>query len=144
MSAASLLRPAIHRTKRLGISGKALIAREILVEYARVWWSLRRRGLRATLAAVDRPVEGDDPRERLIGLRMGRAVDRTLAALPSDSRCLIRAVVLARVLARRGVGCRVVLGVKTAPAFSAHAWVEYRGLPLLPAGDFAHGRLTEL
>lgn len=139
-----LLRPAFEDSRRLSRGGKALVVLEILAEYPRAWWGLRRKGLRATLAAVARPAESDDPRQRVVGVRMGRAVDRTLAALPSDSRCLIRAVVLARVLARRGVGSRVVLGVKAAPDFTAHAWVEHRGLPLLPAGDYARGRLTEL
>lgn len=142
---ASLLRPALSdASQRLGPGGRALVVLEILAEYASVWWGLRRNGLRATLAAVARPPEGDDPREHVVGVRMGRAVDRTLAALPSDSRCLIRAVVLARILGRRGVGSRVVLGVKAGPDFTAHAWVEHCGLPLLAPGDFAHGRLTEL
>lgn len=139
-----MLRPAVDRSPGLDRGDKALVVLEILAEYARVWWGLRRKGLRDTLAAVARPAERDDARERMIGMRMGRAVNRTLDPLPSDSRCLIRAVVLARVLARRGVGTRVVLGVKAAPEFSAHAWVEHRGVPLLPAGDYARGKLTEL
>ena len=144
MRSASLLRPAFSDSERLSLGRKGMVVLEILSEYVRVWWGLRHTGLRATLAAVARPAETDDPRERVVGLRMGRAVDRTLTALPSDSRCLIRAVVLARVLARRGVGSRVVLGVRAAPDFTAHAWVEHRGLPLLPAGDYAQGRLIEL
>lgn len=144
MSSASSARPASDDARRLGLGGKALVVLEILAQYAHVWWGLRHKGLRATLAAVARPAESDDPHERVVGLRMGRAVNRTLAALPSDSRCLIRAVVLAKLLARRGVGSRVVLGVRAAPDFTAHAWVEHRGLPLLPAGDYARGRLIEL
>jgi hypothetical protein len=144
MRSASLLRPGFRASRRLSLGRKVLVVLEILSEYVRVWWGLRHAGWRATLAAVPRPPERDDPRERLVGLRMGRAVDRTLTALPSDSRCLIQAVVLARVLARRGVGSRVVLGVRAAPDFTAHAWVEHRGVPLLPAGDYARGRLIEL
>jgi len=144
MTSASVPRPALNHSRPLGLGDKALVMLEILAEYASVWWGLRRKGLRATLAAVARPTQSDDPHERAIGVRMGRAVDRTLAALPSDSRCLIRAVVLARVLARRGVGSRVVLGVKAAPDFTAHAWVEHCGFPLLPARDYARGRLIEL
>jgi len=119
------------------------LAGEILVEYLLASWTLRRRGLRAALAGVPRPSERDDPLEHEISMRMGRAVDRTLSRLPSDPRCLIRAVVLARVLARHGIGSRVVLGVQSAPEFTAHAWVEHRGLPLLPAGDYQRGRLAE-
>ena len=122
---------------------KLRLVREIVVEYVRATWTLRRRGLGAALAEVPRPSERDDPLEHEISMRMGRAVDRTLSSLPSDPRCLIRAVVLARVLARHGIGSRLVLGVQAAPEFTAHAWVEHRGLPLLPAGDYQRGRLAE-
>jgi hypothetical protein len=140
----SVLRADFDDDRRLGTGGKVLVVLEILAEYPRVWWGLRTKGLHPTLAAVARPPESDDPRHRVVAERMGRAVDRTLTALPSDSRCLIRAVVLARVLARRGVGSRVVLGARAAPEFRAHAWVEQRGVPVLPAGDYARGRLVEL
>ena len=122
---------------------KLRLAAEIVLEYVRASWTLRRHGLEAALAAMPRPSEGDDPRQHEISLRMGRAVDRTLSSLPSDPRCLIRAVVLARVLARRGIGSRLVVGVRTVPEFSAHAWVEHRGMPLLPTGDYQRGRLAE-
>ena len=122
---------------------KLRLAGEIVLEYARANWTLRRKGMQAALEAVPRPVEGDDPREHDVSVRLGHAVDRTLSALPSDPRCLIRAVVLARLLARRGIGSRVVLGVRNAPEFTAHAWVEHGGLPLLPAGDYQQGRLAE-
>jgi hypothetical protein len=138
------MKARLDDSRPLAPSGKALIVVEVLAEYARVWWGLRRTDLRATLDAVARPAERDDPHERLVAARMARAVDRTLATLPSDSRCLIRAVVLARVLARRGIGSRVVLGARAAPDFTAHAWVEHHGVALLPHRDYAAGRLTEL
>ena len=123
---------------------RLLLAAEIVVEYLRARRDLRSGGLEGALAAVERPAERDDPREHETCLRMGRAVDRTLSVLPSDPRCLIRAIVLARVLARRGIGSRLILGVQSVPEFSAHAWVEHRGRPLLPAGDYERGRLAEL
>lgn len=144
MGIAGLPRVRLDDAGSLGPARKVLVAQEILVEYVRVWWSLRRSGLRPTLEAIQRPPERDDPRHRAVGLRMGRAVNRTLGALPSDSRCLIRAVVLTRILARRGVGSRVVLGATREPDFKAHAWVEHCGVPLLPALGYARGRLTEL
>jgi hypothetical protein len=122
---------------------KLRLAGEIVVEYVRASWTLRRHGMQAALAAVPRPSERDDPREHETSVRLGRAVDRTLSALPSDPRCLIRAVVLARLLARRGIGSRLVVGVRNAPEFTAHAWVEHRGMPLLPTGDYQRGRLAE-
>ena len=122
---------------------KLRLAVEILLEYLRAGWTLRRHGLEAALAAVPRPSERDDPGQHETSLRMGRAVDRTLSSLPSDPRCLIRSVVLARLLARRGIGSRLVVGVRAAPEFTAHAWVEHRGSPLLPTGDYQRGRLAE-
>ena len=83
---------------------KLRLAAEIVVEYVRAGRDLRRHGLRAALAAVPRPSERDDPAEHATSVRMGRAVDRTLSCLPSDPRCLIRAIVLARVLARHESG----------------------------------------
>src|SRR5688500_11243078 len=142
MSVAAWLRSSADVSRPLSVTDKLLVAGEIVVEYARARRDLRRDGVRSALAAVPRPAERDEPSEHQPGLGMGRAVDRTLAALPSDSRCLIRALVLARVLARRGVGSRVILGVRSAPDFTAHAWVEHRGRSLQPAGDYREGRLA--
>jgi transglutaminase-like putative cysteine protease len=73
-------------------------------------------------------------------VRLGRAVRRTLAALPGDSRCLVTSLVLIAVLARRGIGASLVIGVRPGKSFGAHAWVEVHGMPALPAvkGKFAH------
>ena len=71
--------------------------------------------------------------------RVARAVRRTLGALPGDSRGLIASLVLIAVLARRGVDTSLVVG-RPRNGFGAHAWVEMRGLPALPAAKdkFAH------
>jgi hypothetical protein len=52
-------------------------------------------------------------------------------------------------LARRGIDSVLVIGVKMQPSFSAHAWVESGGRPLLPPLDYSAGatqssRLVEL
>lgn len=78
------------------------------------------------------------------GLRLGSAVERTLAALPTDSRCLVRSLVLTALLSRRGIASTLVIGVRNESTFAAHAWVEHDGIPLLPAGGFGMGRLVEL
>src|SRR3954452_8617051 len=93
------MRPAWDGSRRLGMAGRAVVGLEIVVEYGRVRRDLRRMGVSDAMAAVTRPAEADDARERTIAFRIGRAVDLTLSALPSDPRCLIRAVVLSRVLA---------------------------------------------
>ena len=76
--------------------------------------------------------------------RLGDAVMRTLALLPGDTRCLVRSLVLTRLLARRGIPAKLVIGARTAPSFLAHAWVEYDHSPVLPPGDGSFGRLTEI
>lgn len=69
---------------------------------------------------------------RRVGIRLARPVRRTLDPLPWDSRCLMSALVLLRMLARRGIVCRLVIGVRPGDVFQAHAWIEHGGSPLLP------------
>jgi hypothetical protein len=63
--------------------------------------------------------------------------------MPFDSRCLIRSLVLVRILARRRIASSLVLGVSTTPAFEAHAWVEHAGVALLPTSA-RFQRLSEM
>ena len=86
---------------------------------------------------------GDEIELRSTGLRLGRAVELTLRKLPVDSRCLVTALVLTRMLARRGIDSTFVLGVRANPSFGAHAWVERNGVALLPTTS-AFTRLSEL
>jgi hypothetical protein len=76
--------------------------------------------------------------------RLGRAVARTLTLVPGDTRCLVRSLVLTRLLARRGIPVKLVIGARAAPEFLAHAWVEYAGDPVLSPGDGSFARLVEL
>lgn len=80
--------------------------------------------------------------ERDLTWRTSWAVRRTLAVLPTDSRCLIRSLVLTRLLARRGIETKLVIGVKPGETFEAHAWVELAGEAVLPVHRFE--RLLEL
>jgi transglutaminase superfamily protein len=75
---------------------------------------------------------------------LGWAVARLLAYVPGDTRCLIRSLVLTRLLARRGIEAKLVIGARATPEFSAHAWVEHDGVPVLDPGDESFGRLVEL
>jgi hypothetical protein len=96
-------------------------------------------------AARDVPAthpRGPDLQEHKMALRLGRAVVKTLRLLPTDSRCLIRSLVLSRILTRRSIPHTLVIGVRKEPEFIAHAWVEHEGFPVLPAGEYT--RLTEL
>jgi Transglutaminase-like superfamily len=77
--------------------------------------------------------------------RLGSTVERTLDLLPTDSSCLTRSVVLARLLSRRGIESSLVIGVGSdGDSFIAHAWVEHRGIPLLDPGRDDLTRLVQL
>jgi hypothetical protein len=124
---------------------KARLAGEILADYVAVRRELRHHSLPAVVAALR---SGGPPRRPLPadGGRLARAVVRTLEPLPLDSRCLMRSLVLLRVLARRGVSGQLVIAVRPQERdqLNAHAWVEVRGQPLLDPAGQDHGRLVTL
>jgi hypothetical protein len=134
---------------RASAIGKVRLATEIVRAYARVRWSLWRGSLPATVETLrgssrraGRSVDVDVERE---GPRLGRAVVRTMDALPSGSRCLMRSLVLLELLSRRGVDSDLVIAVQPSEQLTldAHAWIEVDGQPLLaPAPDY--GRLVTL
>lgn len=126
----------------LGLVAKARLAGEVLVAYVRVRVRLRRDGLSPTVESL-RPV-GPSRVGEAGARRAARAVSSVLALLPTDSRCLVRSLVLIAVLARRGASASLVIGVVPEPRFAAHAWVELGGVPLLKPGDAGDGRLLEL
>jgi hypothetical protein len=137
----------IPHARPLARREKVALVAEILVAYARTRWWLRRRDLPGALRELrstggPRADAPTDPTRT--GRRLGRAVVRTLALLPTDSRCLTRSLVLTNLLARRGIESNLVLGVQPGESFAAHAWVEHDAAPLLDPGDFASRRLTSL
>jgi hypothetical protein len=123
----------------LSLPAKARLAAEVVASYVRV----RRmvggdiRDAVATLrdgAPLDRST-GRPPEAALAqSRRLARAVMLTLRLVPGDTRCLSQSLVLTRMLARRGIGSRLVIGVRPAERFAAHAWVEHGSVPLLPPG----------
>lgn len=124
---------------------KVALVGEILVDYAHCWKNMRRsdpvemvRAARDVNASKRFRIGPPHSEAR----RLGRVVGRVLGVLPTDSRCLIRSLVVTRVLARRGIPSRLVIGVRSKDNFEAHAWVEHEGLPILPPGEFT--RLGEL
>jgi hypothetical protein len=66
-----------------------------------------------------------------------------IGPLPTDSRCLFSSLTVMCMLDRRGIEQTVVIAVRPRP-FSAHAWVEVDGKPVLPDGDPGYERLLEL
>ncbi len=110
----------------------------------------RRELRRAPIASAVAALRSEPPRAAVAAAtveearRLGYAVARTLALMPGDTRCLARSLVLTRLLARRGIPAKLVIGARAAPDFLAHAWVEYDGQPVLSPGDGSFGRLVEL
>jgi hypothetical protein len=133
----------------MSLRAKGLLAAEILVTYIVTRWSLRRAPLPGVVARL-RQVEGARLRGPMVsghGARLGRAVERTLSPLPVDSRCLLRSLVLLRMLARRGERAELVIAARpgeAADGFEAHAWVEVRGRAVLPPAAWPYGRLVTL
>lgn len=120
---------------------------EIIAAYARARLALRRAPIEQVVADLrpldvdSTPVTGQTLQQ---ARRLGWVVSRTLRPIPGDTRCLTQSLVLIQLLARRGIGARLVIGARAAPAFLAHAWVEHDREPVLKPGDETFGRLVEL
>ncbi|HTU77813.1 MAG TPA: lasso peptide biosynthesis B2 protein [Solirubrobacteraceae bacterium] len=136
------------RVERLSQAERTALALEILIAYARARRQLRRAPIAEVVGALRslpaRRVAAEGDEALLHARRLGRAVTRLLGLLPGDTRCLVRSLVLTRLLARRGIPAKLVIGARAAPEFLAHAWVEYAGDPVLDVGDGSFGRLVEL
>jgi hypothetical protein len=137
---------AIPRPGRLGALGKARLVGEVLLNYPSAWRLVRandlERMVRESREVSPAPHSAGAAAEHELALRLGVAVTRTLGLLPTDSRCLVRSLVLSRLLSRRAIPSRLVIGVTPGPDFVGHAWVEHDGRPVSPPGR--HERLIEL
>ena len=130
--------------KRMPADLRVRIAAEIVATYAEVRWRMLRGDVARVVGALRQDaVDVHSPYDAYrIGRRLSDPVRRTLDPLPWDSRCLMRSLVLLRMLARRGVIAQLVIGVRPGEQFEAHAWVEHDGHPLLPT--LGYERLTVL
>lgn len=133
----------------LSTGQKTSLSLEVLRTYLRVRWLLARRGLPEAVRILrgglaSHRVGGSEQQRRASAARYGRTVVRILRLLPTDGRCLMRSLVLATLLARRGIFSTVVIGVRPDPSFAAHAWIEVDGQPVLATDEDAFQRLTEL
>ncbi|HEY8647495.1 MAG TPA: lasso peptide biosynthesis B2 protein [Gaiellaceae bacterium] len=128
---------------------KIALAGEIVAMFVRVRLLLWTSDLPSVLAelragADGQPAYDDRLAEKAAAIRLGRAIGRIMRFVPGDSRCLTRSLVLAGLLARRGVKTTLVIGVVPGPDFRAHAWVESEKLALLPPLDDVYERLVEV
>jgi hypothetical protein len=124
------------------------LAGEIVTAYVDARRLLRRRPLPETVAALRQGAgDGRDAGGEALPLarHLASATVRTITMLPADSRCLMRSLVLIRLMARRGLGSTLVLSVSPRrPRFEAHAWIEHAGVPLLPAQPHGHEPIVRL
>ncbi|MDX6726490.1 MAG: Transglutaminase-like superfamily [Baekduia sp.] len=142
--------PRLARLPPISRREKARLLVEILAIYPFALRRMRSNDLPAMVAAARRgqraePVVSDPAVRAATAVRLGKAVVRSLMLLPTDQRCLIRSLVLSRLLARRGIGATLIIGVgRDDEKFEAHAWVEHEGVALLPPGKGHFERLLEL
>jgi Transglutaminase-like superfamily len=138
--------------RRLGAVERVRLATEVVVAYVQARRALRRAPIASVVASLrsQSPHVSASASDVLAestlaeARRLGWAVGRTLKLVPGDTRCLVRSLVLTRLLARRGIPGKLVIGARTAPDFLAHAWVECAGDPVLSPGEGSYGRLIEL
>jgi hypothetical protein len=133
---------------RLPLTQRVRLTAEVLSTYVRVRWVMRDDDAERAVARLRRGKEtrpqspaGED--RFLAAWRLAYAAGRVLSLLPTDSRCLFRSLTVMCLLDRRGIVQMVVIAVRPQP-FSAHAWVEVEGRPVLPDGEPGYERLLEL
>ncbi len=136
---------ALPADGRIGVRTRARLSLELLAAYGPLLRAVRRDDLPA-MARAARATRGARRSTRPeaahpTAVWLGRVVRRFFDVLPMDARCLIRSLVLLRLLERRGIPARLVIGVASDGPFSAHAWVEHDAVALLPTGRMA--RLAE-
>jgi hypothetical protein len=134
--------PAIGR---VSLRDKILLAVEIVSAYLPLVRLVRSNDVEAMVRVarkMDRPASDVPPADaQVTAIRLGTMVERLTRWLPDD-RCLIRSLVVLRLLGQRGIPARLVIGVSAESGFGAHAWVEHDGRPVLPTAGF--NRLLEL
>jgi Transglutaminase-like superfamily len=132
----------------LGPVARARLAAEIVTAYLHARRELRRAPIESVVAVLrsdpSLPPLAEEPQALAEARRLGWIVARTLKLMPGDTRCLARSLVLTRLLARRGISAKLVIGARATPEFLAHAWVECDGQPVLSPGDGSFSRLVEL
>jgi hypothetical protein len=127
---------------------RALLVAEVVAAYVHARRELRRSPIEPVVAKLrsdsSPPALAEEPQAQEEARRLGWIVGRTLTLVPGDTRCLARSLVLTRLLARRGIPAKLVIGARADPEFLAHAWVECEGRPVLSPGDGSFARLVEL
>lgn len=128
----------------LSLVSKLQLGAEVMRAYVPLLREMRRNDLPAMVAkARATPREArtlDTAAELQEAFRLSWMVRTILGKQVTEKRCLIQALVLVRLLERRGLDNRLVIGVR-GEGLGAHAWVEHRGEAVLPPRGFE--RLAE-
>jgi hypothetical protein len=129
------------------LAARVRLVGEVIAAYVRARWRLGHGDLPSAVAALraggpQPPASDDDARRAAV--RLAHATRRTLAMIPADSRCLMRSLVVTRLLARRGIASTLVVAARVEGGFEAHAWVEVGGRAVLEPGYPPFERLVEL
>jgi hypothetical protein len=136
---------ALPPVGEMGLVARIRLVVELLATYPGLLRVVRSDDLVAMAQAARAPVRGrittPPSLEHATAIRLGQIVGHVFGVLPMDARCLIRSLVLLRLLERRSIRATLQIGVKTPGDFGAHAWVEHDGVPVLPTGHVA--RLAE-
>jgi hypothetical protein len=127
-------------TATLGLLWRVRLLWDVWTTGAAVVIGLRRETLPAFVARLGKP-EGRPPKPPAL---LSRAVSRGLRIGPWQPRCLIRALVLYRLLRVQGNDAVLVIGLADdRPSTEAHAWVELAGRDMGPApGAYGHRALV--
>jgi hypothetical protein len=88
--------------------------------------------------AVDTSLVGEDQLQAMV--TSFRRVTNTLRM----GKCLSRSLAMHAYLQGYGIGSQVRIGVSKEEAFEAHAWVEYRGVPLGEVVDLKYRSMGSL
>jgi len=124
--------PAEGRT-----GGGAIFAASLLLPLAGL--ALHLLGVRRSLRLFAGGRQGAGASNPQAAEQVARDVERAgreFSLYPVD--CLVRSLVLVRLLRGRGIGAELRLGVRTLTGrFEAHAWVEHGGVPLGEDADVA-------
>lgn len=112
--------------------------------------ALRAFPLRKVLERVDLPIQcvSDHAPLNVRTLRRIRAIERVGHGLFPKSPCLTQAIVVQRLLRKKGYASDLRIGVRKGHGqpLEAHAWVEYRGAVVIGARGLSeeHTRLPSL
>lgn len=127
---------------RLATHIKLRLALKVWHTYLRVRIGLRHSDLPTAVAQLG--TTGRASTRRYPPARLSGAVDRALAPLPADPTCLVRSLVLFRLLREQGDAAEVVIGLPEHPTSKdAHAWVELNGHDVgPPPGRSGHRQMV--